>query len=151
MTHPFDPQYRDSWKAIERNCAPMRPSVGKTVRVLFGRKRGVVGKVFWHGRDRYSDLWRGSQAHEAFMMELMGTFGYACGIETETGEKFFRKATDVEVIQDAPCTYEVSLDYQGEPRKAFIPEVTCASEALAEVNTLFPGAQIKLVSVYQGE
>lgn len=57
------------------------PKVGKTVRVVKGRKvpKGVVGEVFWTGRDQFKG-------------------GLRIGIQTTTGERHFLAGSNVEVV-----------------------------------------------------
>lgn len=85
------------------------PSKGKTVKVIKGRKvpLGTVGTVFWLGEQRdFGNFPRnGYVAHGRNMSALARSLGFSdvrdgkrVGIVTESGEKFFLNAMNVEVI-----------------------------------------------------
>jgi hypothetical protein len=90
---------QEQWKSLVDQTSPQRPSVGKIVKVVEGRKHlGKQGKVFWHGIDKYSDAWRYGSDAQHHLHDLCGRYGYRVGVETET-EKFFVPANKVEVIE----------------------------------------------------
>ncbi len=83
-----------SKEEIEAN----RPSVGKTVKVVSGRKHlGAVGVVVWHGIDKYAPPLADSY-EQAFLAERVGRLGYRIKVQSETGEAFFVSADYAEVI-----------------------------------------------------
>ncbi len=73
------------------------PFCGRTVKV-----KGKVGKVFWHGRDRYSQAFRYGDSASLHLRECMGRSGYRIGVETAEG-KIFAKADEATVcVETAP-------------------------------------------------
>lgn len=89
--------YRETLRA-EREAAiaaieAQTPSRDKRVKVVKGRKVpiGITGTVFWYGRDKF---------YRPPTWELFpdGRKGYRIGLVTDTGDKFFTSATNVEVI-----------------------------------------------------
>lgn len=61
------------------------PIKGRTVKA-----QGKVGKVFWHGRDRYSFAFRYGGEATAHLRECAGRYGYRIGVETEEGRIFVK-------------------------------------------------------------
>lgn len=75
----------------EREAAEAKlPKVGRTVRVVKGRKlpKGTTGRVFWYGADMYASRYDVNPSPRI-------------GIELETGEKVFTSGGNVEVVQSA--------------------------------------------------
>ena len=90
---------REAWQNLANDLAPQRPSVGKSVRVTEGRKHlGKVGKVTWHGVNKFDDLWRYQSEAQMHYRDMAGRDGYRVGIETPDGKSFFINADKVEVI-----------------------------------------------------
>jgi len=104
-TPGFDPigAARDrAWVAIgemaKGDLALKRPSVGKGVKVIGGRKhKGKTGVVFWHGIDQHAQPFRYGSDMQHVMRQARGRNFYRCGIKTESGEKFFLPAEHVRV------------------------------------------------------
>lgn len=103
-TPGFDPigaAKDNAWKAlneIAQEQFKLRPSVGKSVRVIGGRKhKGKEGIVFWHGRNPYERTSRSGSDLGRAMIDARGTHGFRCGVRTET-EKFFIDAKHLEVL-----------------------------------------------------
>jgi len=73
--------------------AARRPEVGRTVRVVKGRKVkvGEVGEVFWYGRDKFERRYY----TPSFVPPKMRV-----GVKLASGEKVFTAADNVEVIAD---------------------------------------------------
>ena len=90
----------DAWQAarraeIEKANAERDakiPYVNRHVRVVKGRKVpiGTEGTVFWYGQDQY--------ARNTFRVFDDGREGKRIGIRTDSGDKYFTAATNVEVI-----------------------------------------------------
>lgn len=88
----------EAWQKIIDDTSPQRPDVGKTVKVVEGRKYlGKVGKVLWHGRNKFSTAWRYGSDAQWHLRDVMGRNGFRIKIDTGT-EKFFVDADKVEVI-----------------------------------------------------
>lgn len=100
MTSPFSPEFHQAWADLSAKLEPDRPSVGKTVKVVKGRKHlGVTGKVIWHGEDTFDDSTRYLDSAQLYLREIEGRRGYRIRIESETEGKFFLNADYVEVLQ----------------------------------------------------
>ena len=88
---------RGAWQQLATDLDKTCPRVGKIVKVTSGKHSGKVGKVIWHGRDRYSDAFRYASEAQAHLRDLAGTYGFRVGIQMESGECFFVGADKVEV------------------------------------------------------
>jgi hypothetical protein len=92
MSHEAGQRLADSLSAY-------RPFVGTTVRIVEGRKHvGKVGRVVWHGVDRF----RGRQYGDSYVQaatEVMGRHGYRVGVDVD-GERFFVPADYTMVCVD---------------------------------------------------
>jgi hypothetical protein len=100
----FTAENRDAWNALFASVADQRPSVGKLVRVVDGRKhKGEEGRVVWHGEDRYymAQHRRFMSDAQSALNEARGRNGWRVRIQPEEGESFFVNAAYVEVIEDA--------------------------------------------------
>ena len=85
-------------QGIADRTADKRPSVGKTVKVIEGRKHlGKVGRVVFHGVDKYARTYHKTDA-QLMMQEILGRFGYVVKVVTDDGDTFWIKANQVEVI-----------------------------------------------------
>jgi hypothetical protein len=97
----FTAENRDAWNALFASVAGDRPSVGKRVRIVEGRKhRGLEGRVIWHGEDHYY-----MAAHRRFMSdaqaalnEARGRQGWRVGIQPDVGSPVYVNAAYVEVL-----------------------------------------------------
>lgn len=75
-----------------------RPFVGRTVRVDRGKKHvGKIGRVTWHGLDKFSTAFRYGSPDSASLTEVRGRYGYRIRVQTEQGESFFVPADYVMV------------------------------------------------------
>ena len=84
----FTAENRAAWQKIADSASAQRPSVGKTVEIVGGRKyKGQVGVVVWHGVDKYSSTQYLSDARLA-LREINGREGYRVAVKTAT-ETFF--------------------------------------------------------------
>ena len=89
----------DALKRISEQGDDQRPSVGRMVRVVKGRKHvGEVGLVTWHGKDKYCDLDRYKSPIQVAMADVVGRTGYRIRISPDDGAAFFVCADYVEVI-----------------------------------------------------
>lgn len=94
---------RSDWETLVKvfeNVALDRPSVGKTVKIVKGRKHlGETGLVTWHGKDRYMNMDRYYTDVQAAMAYAIGKIGYRVRVQPESGEAFFVSADYVEVVK----------------------------------------------------
>ena len=88
---------REAWQQLANDLSPQRPSVGKRVRVVEGRKYlGDEGQVTWHGVDRFADTRYLSDA-QLHLRDMEGRRGFRVRIDTGS-DSFFVSADKVEVI-----------------------------------------------------
>lgn len=85
-----------AWQELAVEAAEQYPAVGKTVRVTQGKHSGTVGRVTWHGRDRYAN-WRTCTDAQAHLRDLQGRWGFRVRVQTDS-ESFFVAADQVEVV-----------------------------------------------------
>ena len=91
--------FSSAMQKIADNCSVDRPSVGKNVIVTEGRKHmGKSGVVITHMRDKYHPNYHKTEA-SLMLQEIIGREGFVVQVKTETGEKFFVKASYVKVVQ----------------------------------------------------
>lgn len=91
---------RDAWQALADTCKAQFPSVGKSVKIVDGRKhKGKMGIVTWHGVNKFvsRQYWTDAQYH---LRDMQGRYGFSVRIKTVTGETFFVPAEYTEVIQE---------------------------------------------------
>jgi hypothetical protein len=93
----FTNDNRNAWQALADDLAGQRPSVGKTVKVTSGKSSGIVGKVTWHGRDKFAKDYYATDA-QLTLREFEGRRGYRIRVQPEAGDAFFVDADKVEVI-----------------------------------------------------
>lgn len=76
--------------------APVLVEVAKTAPFVgrYVSARGKTGRVFWHGRDRYSHAGRYGDDATQHLRECGGRYGYRIGIQSDAGDKFFCRASD---------------------------------------------------------
>jgi len=105
---------RERRAAKQREHAANTPDKGKRVKVVKGRKVpiGTEGVVFWYGAAReYGAFPRGGYKEHGRSMAALARAtlgpdghgekeGYRIGLKTDSGEKFFTAATNVEVVAD---------------------------------------------------
>ena len=83
---------RNSWQGIADECSKTIPSKGKLVKIVGGRKyKGTIGRVVWHGRDKYFSTQYETPA-QGMLRSMMQTIGYRVGIETVGGSRIFCRA-----------------------------------------------------------
>ncbi len=78
--------------------AAERPSVGKWVRVEFGKRRGAEGIVRRHIVNRYSGAWKYGSGATDMLRDLRGQYGFRVQIETANHGTFWADADKVTVI-----------------------------------------------------
>jgi hypothetical protein len=95
---------QEAWDVL-RDIAPSisaaRPTVGQMVRVVEGKHRGTVGRITWHGRDKFTHAFRYGDAMQHHMTDMMGAWGFRVRIQPEQGEPFFVAAERVIVCVEA--------------------------------------------------
>jgi hypothetical protein len=105
----FTSENRQAWQNLADAHAKNRPSVGKTVTIIDGRKhKGKVGEVVWHGRDKFVSTQYWTEAQWA-LREIVGRYGYTVKVKTASGETFFVSADYTQVHYDA-CKYLTASD-----------------------------------------
>lgn len=113
MTH-MNADTRATWQNVANNTAVDRPSAGKTVTIVKGRKhKNKTGVVVWHGINKFYDTRYDSPAM-ASMREIIGREGYSVKVKTASGETFFVPAeytfVEVEYNQPQPAKVEETAD-----------------------------------------
>lgn len=89
----------DMWKQLAADAAAQRPIAGRRVRVTVGRKHlAKEGVVVRHIPDRYSDAFRYGNDASMHLREIQGRYGFVVQIRTDSGESFWTKAQNVEVV-----------------------------------------------------
>lgn len=77
-----------------------RPSVGRRVRVVGGRKyRGREGQVFWHGQGFDPSAGRYGNVFSDALRQAAGRYGYRVGVRCDDGSKFFVDANQVIIVE----------------------------------------------------
>lgn len=98
---PHGARKDNAWKAlasIASDVAKGAPTVGKRVTIVDGRKhKGKTGVVFWHGADKFTGRTYGD-AMQKCLRDAMGKYGFRCGIQSDSGEKFFVPADYCDII-----------------------------------------------------
>jgi len=91
----------DALKSLSINptITERRPTIGRRVRVIGGRKLGIEGTVQWHGQTQYTRrAYRYCDSMQAHMLDLMGLYGFRVKIRSDEGETFFLDAEKVCVL-----------------------------------------------------
>lgn len=89
----------DALQGLINSVAINRPSVGKRVRIVSGRKHlGTEGLVAWHGLDKFSTAFRYASDAQALLRDAQGTWGFRVRIIADSGESFFVSADKVEIV-----------------------------------------------------
>ena len=84
-------------QALADSLSADRPFVGSVVRVDQGKHRGKLGRVVWHGVDRFSKAGRYGGPDVQALREVRGRWGFRVGIQTDGDERFFVNAEHVMV------------------------------------------------------
>jgi hypothetical protein len=92
-----------AYRAAEAAAEAKFPSVGKTVKVVRGRKvaHGLVGEVFWVGKDKFKVARvrkYGNPMAEALGFHKWDAARYRVGLRLADGSKVFTAASNVEVV-----------------------------------------------------
>lgn len=99
----MDPKLHDALQDAMNRAAEKCPSVGKTVRVITGKHMNVIGKVIWHGINKFDNPFRYGDFYQHCMTEAFGTYGYRVRIQPEDGSAcFFVDADKVEIQGQQP-------------------------------------------------
>ena len=93
-----------AWDAL-RAVAPLvtadRPNVGRTARVDEGKHKGKVGRITWHGRDKFTQAYRYGDSMSHHMTDMRGRWGFRVRlVDLETAEAFFVSAEYLMVCID---------------------------------------------------
>lgn len=90
----------NEWQALANSYKNHFPSVGKTVKVIKGRKyKGLEGVIKRHQVDQYFDTRYSSNA-QVMLREMKGREGYIVLIQPNNGSRaFWVKANYVEIIE----------------------------------------------------
>lgn len=79
-----------------------RPGVGAHVTVKDGKHAGIVGRVTWHGKDRFSRAGHYGNWMTAALRDARGTYGFRVRIQPDGGgEPFFIGAERVDLVKGA--------------------------------------------------
>lgn len=92
-----------AWQQLANDLAPQRPSVGKWVRVIGGRKqKGRWGRVTRHQRTKFGSPTRYCTEASLHMQDMMGTHGFCVQVQPYDGDKpFWVNAEYVRICR--PC------------------------------------------------
>lgn len=92
MDTVFTATNRDAWQRIADEASEQRPSFGKTVEIVSGRKhKGKTGIVVKHQVDQYADTRYKTDASLA-LREINGREGYVVLVKANDGSLFWVKA-----------------------------------------------------------
>lgn len=92
-------EWTEEFCQVLRDVAKDRPNVGRTVRVIAGRKNvGAVGQVTWHGPDRFDKSRRYCDSYQNHLRDCMGKGGFRVRVKLEDGSQFFTSAANVEIV-----------------------------------------------------
>jgi hypothetical protein len=101
----------DAWETL-RSIVPVfaatRPDLGRMAVVMQGKRAGVRGTIFWHGKDRFSQAGRYMEEFQRHLLDVKGSYGFRVGIESNTGERFFVAADKVLV-----CIPDMAIAREG--------------------------------------
>jgi hypothetical protein len=84
--------------AADPRVNAQRPNKGTTVRVIEGKRMGVVGLVTWHGVNKRAFAWKYCSDAQASLREVNGRYGYRVRVHPEGEEPFFIDAEKVCVL-----------------------------------------------------
>lgn len=88
----------DALRVIAQDTACQRPNIGATVRVVEGKRLGTVGRVTWHGPDRFSNAYRYCDPMQAQMRDILGKYGFRVRVQPDDEPPFFIGAEKVWVL-----------------------------------------------------
>lgn len=91
---------REAWQGLAQETGKARPHKGRRVEVKGGKHKGKQGTVTRHQIDKFAKAYRYGSSASHMMMDLMGTHGWCCLIETGS-ETFWTKATNVTCLAEA--------------------------------------------------
>jgi hypothetical protein len=89
---------RETWQKLATDLAGQRPSPGKRVRVLAGKRKGAAGSVRRHQLSRFGNGYRFCSDAQAQLRDLKGRYGWCVLIRGDDGHEFWADADNVEVI-----------------------------------------------------
>lgn len=85
-------------QALADSLCAYRPFVGRIVRVTDNRAhKGRIGKVTWHGRDRFVSFRYGGP-DAAALCEVMGRYGYRIRVQPDDGTLPFFVSADAVMV-----------------------------------------------------
>ena len=94
----MDMNDKNSWQILANQISQDRPSEGKQVEVVEGRKhKGKIGKVLQHQVDKFQNAFRYGGEGNLRLREMAGRYGYVCLIDTGI-EKFWVKAHYLKIL-----------------------------------------------------
>ena len=97
---------RQAWQDLADDLSVNRPSIGKIVQVIKGKHAGKVGRVVWHGRDKFSTAYHYCNEAQSHMRDMEGKAGWRVAIQTivdldyAKSEKIFVSAENVEINRE---------------------------------------------------
>jgi hypothetical protein len=90
---------RDKLQGLANTFATYRPTVGRLVRVTGTKAHvGKVGRVMWHGPNRFDSSGRWCDTNSAFARECRGREGYRVRIQPEDGGEAFFTSADMTMV-----------------------------------------------------
>lgn len=90
---------KQAWSEVIKKTNDIRPYVGRTVQITKGKNKGLVGKVTWHGVDKFYTGTRHMNGAQMMMLQAMGTVGYRVRIQPSIGDAVFCKADQVAILE----------------------------------------------------
>lgn len=90
----------EAWKQLAKDVDAQRPSVGKRIHVVGGRKhKGKTGSVVAHTRSRFGSAFRYGGEANLHLREMMGRHGFIVLVHPDdNGWPFWVDADKVEVL-----------------------------------------------------
>jgi hypothetical protein len=90
----------DGFCDLLRDIAATRPAVGMLAKVTEGKRAGTMGRITWHGVDRFASN-RYLDDAQRHLRACMGTWGFRVRIAPEAGEAFFVSAEKIAYCVEA--------------------------------------------------
>lgn len=81
--------------------AAVAPFKGRLVKIP-GKGGSIVGRVFYHGRDRYSHAFRYGDDAAMHLIECAGRSGYRIGVESDAGKVFAKAGDAIVCLETTP-------------------------------------------------